>query len=39
MHLPRTGTPEGTFDYLLAFIFVAMLTLAALYVLTGLVPL
>ena len=37
MHLPATGRPEGVFEYLLAFIFATMLTLAALYVLTGIV--
>jgi hypothetical protein len=39
MNLPATDTPEGVFEYLLAFVFVSLLVLSVLYVVTGVVPL
>jgi hypothetical protein len=37
MHLPALNTPQGAFDLLLAFIFFAMLSLSAMFVIFGLV--
>jgi hypothetical protein len=39
MNLPATDTPEGIFEYLLAFMFVSLVGLSLLYVAFGLVTL
>ncbi|WP_269844124.1 hypothetical protein [Halegenticoccus soli] len=38
-HLPSVYTPEGAYEYYLAFIFLALLTVCALFVVTGIVQL